>query len=65
MISRRLSGFAPHLMVVGIMFVLIFTLAGSPLSADAQHKYDGVYTGRRSLAKAQHPQHAQPKTMYP
>jgi hypothetical protein len=47
------------------MFVLIFTLAGSPLSADAQHKYDGVYTGRRSLAKAQHPQHAQPKTMYP
>jgi hypothetical protein len=38
-------------MVPGIIFGLIFLVAGSALSAEAEHKYDGVYTGKRSLTK--------------
>jgi hypothetical protein len=34
-----------------IILGLIYPLTGSPLSAEAQHKYDGVYTGKRALTK--------------
>src|SRR5215472_5849840 len=37
-------------MILGIMFGLIFLVAGSALSA-VENKYDGVYTGKRSLTK--------------
>ena len=30
---------------------MICLVAGSALSAESQHKYDGVYTGKRSLTK--------------
>jgi hypothetical protein len=33
------------------MFGLICLVAGSALTAEPQHKYDGVYTGKRSLTK--------------
>jgi len=33
------------------MFGLICLAAGSALSAEPEHKYDGVYTGKRSLTK--------------
>jgi hypothetical protein len=33
------------------MFGLIFLVAASALSAEPEHKYDGVYTGKRSLTK--------------
>jgi hypothetical protein len=51
MISCRLSTFRPRLIVSGIMFGLIFLVAASALSAEPEHKYDGVYTGKRSLTK--------------
>jgi hypothetical protein len=49
-ISRWLSMFRAYLMGSGIMFGLIVVVAGSALSA-VEHKYDGVYTGKRSLTK--------------
>jgi hypothetical protein len=33
------------------MFGMICLLVGPALSAEPEHKYDGVYTGKRSLTK--------------
>ena len=38
-------------MVSTIVFGLICLVAGSALSAEPEHKYDGAYTGKRSLTK--------------
>ena len=52
MISRWRSKSRPErrLMVLGI-FGMICLVAGPALSAEPEHKYDGVYTGKRSLTK--------------
>jgi len=34
-----------------LIFGMIFLVAGPILSAEPEHKYDGVYTGKRSLTK--------------
>ena len=34
-----------------LIFGIICLVAGSALSAEPEHKYDGVYTGKRSLTK--------------
>jgi hypothetical protein len=49
-ICRWLSMFRAYLIGAEIMFGLIVLVAGSALSA-VEHKYDGVYTGTRSLTK--------------
>jgi hypothetical protein len=38
-------------MVSTIIFGLICLVAGPALGAEHEHKYDGVYTGKRSLTK--------------
>jgi hypothetical protein len=51
-ISRRLSRSGPELrLMVSAIFGIICLFAGPVLSAESEHKYDGVYTGERSLAK--------------
>ena len=53
MISRWRSKSRPErrrLMLLLILAMICF-LAGPALSADPEHKYDGVYTGKRSLTK--------------
>jgi hypothetical protein len=34
-----------------LIFGIICLVAGPALSAEPEHKYDGVYTGKRSLTK--------------
>src|SRR5215471_17771211 len=53
MISRWRSKSRPErrrLMLLLILAMICF-LAGPALSAEPEHKYDGVYTGKRSLTK--------------
>ena len=37
--------------MLSLIFGMICLVAGSALSAEPEHKYDGVYTGKRSLTK--------------
>jgi hypothetical protein len=47
---RSTSGPEIRLMLL-LIFGMICFVAGQALSAEPEHKYDGVYTGKRSLAK--------------
>ena len=38
-------------LMLSLISAMICLVAGSALSAEPEHKYDGVYTGRRSLTK--------------
>ena len=38
-------------LMLSLMFGIFCLVAGPALSAEPEHKYDGVYTGKRSLTK--------------
>ena len=40
-----------HRLMLSLIFGMICLVAGPALSAEPEHKYDGVYTGKRSLTK--------------
>src|SRR5215471_3361306 len=52
MISRSRSKSSPERrLMFTLIFGMICLVAGPALSAEPEHKYDGVYTGKRSLTK--------------
>ena len=52
MISRWRSESRPERrLMLSLIFGMICLAAGPALSAEPEHKYDGVYTGKRSLTK--------------
>ena len=52
MISYRRSKSRPERrLILLLIFGMICLVAGPALSAEAERKYDGVYTGKRSLTK--------------
>ena len=52
MISHWCSKSRPERrLMLSLILGLICLVAGSALSAEPEHKYDGVYTGKRSLTK--------------
>ena len=52
MISHWRSKSRPErLLMLSLILGMICLVAGSALSAEPEHKYDGVYTGKRSLTK--------------
>src|SRR6516165_3381740 len=52
MISRWRSKSRPERrLMLSLIFGMICLVAGPVVSAEPEHKYDGVYTGKRSLTK--------------
>jgi hypothetical protein len=52
MISHWPSKSRPeHCLILSLIFGMICLVAGPALSAEPEHQYDGVYTGKRSLTK--------------